>query len=323
MLHEAVQSVLNQNYLAIEVIIVNDGSTDETPEMAERLARESPDKIRVIHKANSGAGPSREAGRLLARGEFIQYLDSDDLLCQAKFSKQVKALHEQPECGAAYGWIQLQKEDGNILPEPYKKSGIRRGTLFPWLLADRWWNTNCPLWRRSVCDAIGPWSDLRWSQDWEYDARAAALGVQLAYVPEYVTIQRQHSGVRQTTQADWLHPVRIRNRRDFLTLLLRHAESAGITGTDPHRMHFARWAFANARNAAKANCIQEAKDLMTVAKRAAENVEVSQKGFDLFLRCAGILGWKNAATLFGWLEKLKRPGSLTLKESFTAQGASE
>ena len=71
MLREAVASVLAQTYRPIEVIIVDDGSTDETPRVGEALSLAHPGEIFFLRKANSGPGPTRELGRLAARGEFI------------------------------------------------------------------------------------------------------------------------------------------------------------------------------------------------------------------------------------------------------------
>src|SRR4051794_34991926 len=102
MLREAVASVLPQTYRPIEIIIVDDGSTDDTPQAIRDLERHHPE-VRGLRRSNGGAGLARETGRLEARGEFIQYLDSDDLLLPRKFELQTRALAEQPECGVAYG----------------------------------------------------------------------------------------------------------------------------------------------------------------------------------------------------------------------------
>src|SRR6266705_266036 len=72
---EAVYSVLCQDYRPIEIVIVDDGSTDDTPINAQALVDGHPDVIRVVRQANAGPGAAREEGRTLARGEFIQYLD--------------------------------------------------------------------------------------------------------------------------------------------------------------------------------------------------------------------------------------------------------
>ena len=103
LLREAVASVLAQTYRPIEIIIVDDGSTDDTPGVADSLAAGSPDAIAVVHQGNTGPGLAREAGRQKARGEFIQYLDSDDVLLPRKFEFQILGLRSSPECGIAYG----------------------------------------------------------------------------------------------------------------------------------------------------------------------------------------------------------------------------
>jgi glycosyltransferase involved in cell wall biosynthesis len=84
LLQQAVSSVLMQLYRPIEIIIVNDGSTDVTLDVANRLACENPQLIHVINQSNAGPGVARQRGLEKARGEYIQFLDSDDLLAQGK-----------------------------------------------------------------------------------------------------------------------------------------------------------------------------------------------------------------------------------------------
>ena len=93
LLREAVASVLAQTYRPIEIIIVDDGSTDETGTRSGGLGG-SHSEVRTIHRENGGPGAARETGRLAARGEFIQYLDSDDLLLPIKFELQVAGLRQ-------------------------------------------------------------------------------------------------------------------------------------------------------------------------------------------------------------------------------------
>ena len=101
LLREAVASVLAQTYRPIEIIIVDDGSTDETGREAEALAAKH-SEVRTIHRKNGGPGAARETGRLAARGEFIQYLDSDDLLLPKKFVLQVTGLRQHTDCHVSY-----------------------------------------------------------------------------------------------------------------------------------------------------------------------------------------------------------------------------
>lgn len=316
MLREAVASVLAQTYRPIGVIVVDDGSTDDTPWVAEQLVRSSGGIVGFIRKGNSGPGPTREAGRQAARGEFVQYLDSDDLLRPRKFELQVRALREHPECGAAYGYICVHPLNQPPKEKPFKGSGETRETLFPWLLADRWWNTDAPLFRRAVCDAVGPWSDLRWSQDWEYDGRVAALGTRLAHVKDWVCDERHHSSLRQTTAANWLAPDRLRARKRFLELMLQHAERAGVAAVSPERKHFTRWVFATARQCAAAGLVPEARECMELAARSAGDCAEARRGFRLFGALRRVFGVRIAGRLSLAAQVIKRPGGMTLQQSF-------
>lgn len=196
---EAVQSVLDQTYKKYETIIINDGSTDNTPQVADELANKY-DSVKVIHKQNAGVGLARETGRLAATGEFIQYLDSDDRLLPRKFELQVQALNNNHNCDIAYGKTRLIDSFGEVLDgKAYKLSGQKIDYLFPALLVDRWWNTHTPLYRKSLCDKLGPWKDMRMSEDWEYDARAGEFNVQLSYIPEFVSEHRHHDSDERLT----------------------------------------------------------------------------------------------------------------------------
>ena len=156
MLAEAVGSVLAQTYRPIEIIIVDDGSTDDTPAVAAALAAKHPE-IRVIRQENRGVGPARDAGRRAARGELIQHLDSDDILLPRKFELQVAGLQAHPECGASYCWTRTRLLDGTYEPLPAKRTGERIEAMFPAMLEQRWWHTPTPLYRASLIQRAGEW----------------------------------------------------------------------------------------------------------------------------------------------------------------------
>ena len=320
MLQEAVQSVLAQTYRSIEIIIVDDGSTDTTPEVARSLVQQYPQVIRWLQQPNRGPGPAREAGRQQARGEYIQYLDSDDRLLPTKFESQIQALRDNPECSIAYGYTRLIDEQGQELTAPFKWTGRDILYLFPGLLVDRWWCTHTPLYRRSVTDAIGPWSNLRWSQDWEYDARAGAMGVKLVNCHGYVSEHRHHSGDRQTAIADWFSETeRLLNRVALLKALWTHAQKAGVPTTAPERQHFARWAFTIARHCGAAGLSAESRACLDIALDAGE-AGMGQRGVKPYYWLCRLLGYRNAGNMAVWATKLKRsPGHATLPQSFAKQ----
>ncbi|MBW3670218.1 MAG: glycosyltransferase family 2 protein, partial [Acidobacteria bacterium] len=95
MLREAVASVQEQDYPSLEIIIVDDGSSDDTPGVMSELRDRDP-RIAIRSRPQAGPGAARETGRLIAAGEFIQYLDSDDLLLEGKLSRQVERLRQNP-----------------------------------------------------------------------------------------------------------------------------------------------------------------------------------------------------------------------------------
>ena len=78
-LNRCVESLVNQTYKNLEIILVDDGSPDNCPEMCDRWAKQDK-RIRVIHKKNGGLSDARNAGMRIATGEYIAFVDSDDLV---------------------------------------------------------------------------------------------------------------------------------------------------------------------------------------------------------------------------------------------------
>lgn len=299
-LEEAVQSVLNQTYRPIEIIIVDDGSTDGTADTADSLATRYSDIIRVIHQANKGPGLAREAGRKFATGTYIQYLDSDDLLMPGKFTLQVQALKEHPECGIAYGITRLIDENDSTLEEPYKLSGESMQYIFPNLLVERWWNTHTPLYRRTVCDKIGPWPDMRMSEDWLYDAWAGKLKIKLVHVPEVVSEHRQHREERLT--GGGMSKSKICDISRLILELYACAEELNIPKSCPEMRHLSRWAFLVARQCGAKGLTANAEKCFQVAWQAAECHDRSLKVAKWMSR---LFGWRFIGDLSICLEAVR------------------
>ncbi|HEX9985800.1 MAG TPA: glycosyltransferase family A protein [Thermoanaerobaculia bacterium] len=284
-LGEAVASVLEQTYRPIEIVIVDDGSTDDTAAAADALAVRHPE-IRVLHVPNGGPGAAREAGRRVARGEFIQYLDSDDVLLPRKFDLQVTGLLAQPECGISYGWTAV-RANGVRQERPSKRTGEAIATLFPSMLQSRWWDTMTPLYRKSLVDDAGPWTSLRMEEDWEYDARIAARGVRLHYVAGWLAENRQDGSDRLSGSGHTSATLRDRARAH--ALIFAHARRAGITSDVPEMQHFARELFLLARQCGAAGLGDESATLFALAREASTNGGALQ--FRLYAAAAKLLGW--------------------------------
>jgi glycosyltransferase involved in cell wall biosynthesis len=101
-LAEAIDSVLAQNHPAIEVIAIDDGSTDGTAHILESYR----DRLRFERQPNRGAGAARNRGVELARGELLGFLDADDIWVDGRVARQVAVLAAQPECEAVLGWVE-------------------------------------------------------------------------------------------------------------------------------------------------------------------------------------------------------------------------
>ena len=319
LLRRAVRSVLRQTYRPLEILVVDDGSTDTTPRVVDELAAAHPEVIRAVHIPNGGPGRAREAGRKLAQGEFIQYLDSDDELLPRKFELQTAALVSDLSAGIAYGQTIFGPE-GVRTEElgPWKRTGKKIATLFPAMLVDRWWDTLTPLYRRAVVDAAGPWLDLRINEDWEYDCRIAAAGVRLAYVPVPLSRVYDHAGPCLHRGSD-RDRGKLRDRAKAMELIFGHARRAGLGGELPEMRHFARAAFLLARQCGVAGEVQTSRACWQLATEAAEGL----RGDLFFYRVLTLgLGWVNAARWITWTiaRTGRSPGKDTLPSIYAPCG---
>src|SRR5215216_3945677 len=108
-LGEAIESVLAQTHENLELVLVDDGSTDGSTKVARRYAERFPEKVRYLeHEGheNRGAAASRNLGLRQARGEYIALLDADDVWLPNKLQEQVAILDSHPEVGMVYGLSQ-------------------------------------------------------------------------------------------------------------------------------------------------------------------------------------------------------------------------
>jgi hypothetical protein len=297
-LQQAVASVLAQDYRPIEILIVDDGSNDRhTAEIAYQLQASYPKQIRVFSRPNGGPGLARETGRQAARGEYLQYLDSDDVLLPSKFTVQVSAIRQQREADVAYG-ITLYRDASNVLhPQPLKATGIRIVSMFPRFLLERWWETATPLYRRRICDQAGPWTDLRLEEDWEYDCRVAALGGRLVWCNQVVSEHRDHRGARLSHQIDPLDTRRLEQRARAQTLIRGHAVRYGLPYKSPEMQMFARSLFFLARQCGAGGLEGCAEALISQALEITRQGDRCGLDLVLYRQLARKVGWKAAYRL--------------------------
>jgi len=290
LLREAVASVLAQTYRPIEVIVIDDGSTDETGHEAEALA-ERHSEVRAIHRQNGGPGAARETGRLAASGEFIQHLDSDDLLLPRKFELQVAGLREFSDCAVSYGKTRFYAFGDRPTDVAWKRTGEQISTMFPSFLQSRWWGTSTALYRRALTDSAGPWTDLRTEEDWEYDCRIAAKGVRLCYVNSFVSEERVITGIHLSVGGT-SNPEKLRDRTTAHRMIVEHALAAEISFSTFEMQHFVRELFLLARQCGAAGLARDAQTLFELARQTSKAGR--NRGLDFLLYGAGarLLGWR-------------------------------
>ena len=304
MLVDSVTSVLAQTYRPIEIIIIDDGSTDETVLVADELAKAHSDLIKVLHIVHGGPGAAREAGRLQAEGEFIQYLDSDDLLLPEKFELQVRGLREHPECGVSYGktrYYHIEDEPNDI---PLKRTGEKIEWMFPSFLKSRWWSTHTPLFRRSVTDKAGAWESLKNEEDWEYDCRIASMGVKLHYCNVFLSETRDHD-VGRLCHSMLTDIEKLADRAAAHSLIFNHAKKADISLDVQEMQHFARELFLLSRQCGATGLAKESRQLFDLARQASLSDKREGLQFRTYHFFSTLLGWETIGKLSVQLDRLR------------------
>jgi glycosyltransferase involved in cell wall biosynthesis len=203
------ESVLSQTYRHIEVLIVNDGSTDRTVEIVEAFAQKDR-RIRILHQPNLGATAARNCGIKSSKGEYIAPIDADDIWHNEKIQAQVECFQRfGPSVGLVYSWSIIVDEKGNPL------AGIAheyRGNVLAELIYSNFvGNGSCPLIRRSCFQRVGDFKDnLRAGQDWD-------MYLRIAEQYEFQVIPKFHIGYRRAMNgisADY------KNQERFMTIVI-------------------------------------------------------------------------------------------------------
>jgi glycosyltransferase involved in cell wall biosynthesis len=181
-LAEAIESVLLQTYPRIEIIVVDDGSTDETA----RIARSYP--VHYIYQANRGISAARNTGIRHCQGEYVLFLDHDDRLLPRAVEIGVRLLEEHPECALAVGEHRYIGADGRAIGYSNKHAAGRDHYLM--LLEHNFIETPCSaLHRRSGIALTGGFDEsLRGAEDLEFYLRTARQSTWVAHeapVSEY------------------------------------------------------------------------------------------------------------------------------------------
>ncbi len=209
LLSEAISSVLRQNAPACEIIVCDDGSTEDMSAARGIISSGEPQIIWSRTEECHGAQVARNRGLALARGDAVLFLDSDDVLADAGLQPFLKALEENSKLDYVFG--KVIKTDERLRPLPGNSTVGELFSSAPVDLAGYHWHTMGALYRSSYLKKVGLWNEaLTGSQDWEYQARVKLAGGRCEFVDNLVGYWRQHCNSRvgtNTFRADYVKSV--------------------------------------------------------------------------------------------------------------------
>lgn len=166
----AVESVLNQTYKDIELIVVDDGSTDDTPARLSAYGQ----RIRYIRKDNGGACSARNCGIRLARGEFLAFIDCDDLYAPDKIELGVNYLRQHFEVGFLHTAAQFIDNNDHIVGDYSHRKSRDQGWIARRLIFGNYICNSTVMVRRSCLDAVGVFDESIFTPaDWDLWLRLA------------------------------------------------------------------------------------------------------------------------------------------------------
>ena len=154
-LAEAIDSALSQTLDPVEVVVVDDGSTDDTPTVLARYAA----RIRVLRQPNRGLAAARNAGLAATRGSYVAFLDADDVLAPTKLAEQVAVLERAPTVGWTYCDVLIETVATGARVTASERFGYGVRALDGWLFAElihgNFIPAIAPLVRRTALDVVG------------------------------------------------------------------------------------------------------------------------------------------------------------------------
>lgn len=187
-LPQTINSVLRQTFTDYEVLIVDDGSSDNTADWAAQI-RDS--RVKLISQPNQGAGAARNTGVKNAQGDCVAFLDADDLWEPTKLAKQVERLDQQPEVGLVHTWITIANPDGSLSDRTMQTDG--EGHIWNQVVV---YNPlkcgSTAMVRRRCFEELGYFDQsLKYSEDWDMWIRIAR-NYAFSVIAEPLTYYRIH-----------------------------------------------------------------------------------------------------------------------------------
>jgi len=193
---DAIQSVLDQDYEPVEVIVVDDGSTDRSRGAIEQFAP----RVRLIEQSNRGACRARNVGAEAARGNALLFLDADDLLGPGTLPALASCLKGRSRAISRCRWKHLRRENGRWRPHDHRFAADPPGDdpVRGWLTG--WYVPPCGLlFGREAFEAVGGWDEtLRANQDGDIVLRALVDEIPIVATEDGLALYRDAEGARNS-----------------------------------------------------------------------------------------------------------------------------
>lgn len=190
-LAEAIESVVTQTHQPHEIIVVDDGSTDQSGEVARSFADRG---VRYCHQVHAGIGPARNKGVELAQGDFLAFLDADDRWPQEKIERQLRAFDSNPTLDMVFGQA-LQLQNGPEWESGIKDQQLAVANIVPGMVA------GTMLIKRAAFFRVGKFQgDWKVGEFIDWYARAVELQIRSLVLPDLLLWRRIHDsnqGVRE------------------------------------------------------------------------------------------------------------------------------
>lgn len=246
---EAMLSVLQQSYASIELIIVNDGSTDGSTALIEAMAQRHPERVRLLYQNRVGPNAARNQGLSLAQGNYVAFLDADDYWHPDALAKLHAALIEARADLAYCGWQNVGVAAEN--PQPYVPPDISDKNILEHFLKACPWPINGVLIARHLIDNLRGFSERRaTAMDYDLWLRMLPLKPRLVRIPEVLAFYRHYPRAgnaiprwRQVFDAVDVREDFVRHHADLtqsLTPSHRHALVYDSLLSEAYRCHWRR-----------------------------------------------------------------------------------